>query len=48
MEDGLKPGPNCPVYRFGGTLGSAEAVVDVKAASAGRVEWVEVFVEGRA
>ncbi len=48
MEDGLKPGPNCPVYRFAGTLGSAEAVVDVKAASAGRVEWVEVFVEGRA
>jgi hypothetical protein len=48
VEEGLKPGPNCPVYRFAGTLGSTEAVVDVKATSAGRVEWVEIVVEGRA
>ncbi|MBI2689412.1 MAG: hypothetical protein HYX27_24155 [Acidobacteria bacterium] len=44
-ESDLRPGPDTPVYRFGVQLESPEAVVEWKAATAGRVEWVEVLFE---
>jgi len=45
VESGLRPGPDTPVYRFHGTLSAPEAVLDVKAATTGRVEWAEIVVD---
>jgi hypothetical protein len=45
VENGVKPGPDTPLYRFATPLEGAEAVVDVRAGGAGRVEWVEVVLE---
>lgn len=45
VETELKPGPNTPIYRYAVPLTSEEAVIDIRPASAGRVEWMEVLVE---
>jgi hypothetical protein len=45
MEQGLRPGPDTPVYRYAAKLTSSDAVIDVRPTVGGRVEWIEILLE---
>lgn len=46
-ENGLRPGPDTPVFRFaaGGPLAGSDAVLEVLPTSGGILEWAEVLLE---